>query len=142
MLKEFAFDRACMDALCHEIVTPITQHAHDLGCQSRVQNLACSFDISTICFGDRSVPDVAARSLTQGLHVGKKWLLSVTIWFFSHCITPSWLSAQGASHVCFASFSPGNAVGCDRLKVALARRHSHSKITYAELASDQQDAKH
>src|ERR1700761_1151660 len=64
-----------MNALGHVVVIFVAQYANDLGRQRLIQYLDHRLAVGAIAVGDRSLVDVRASTLANGLDIGKKRFL-------------------------------------------------------------------
>src|SRR5450631_2294185 len=84
VLQKLVRDRAGVDALGHEIMALVTQHADNLRRQRFVEKLDRGFGIAAVARGHRAFLDVLARALAQGLYVGEKWRVFDGCWLVAH----------------------------------------------------------
>ena len=73
VLQELGLDRFGVNSLRHEVVALVAQHAHDLGGERLVQDLAHRRRVGSVAGRDRAFLDVLARTLAQRLYVGQEW---------------------------------------------------------------------
>ena len=70
--EEFRGDALRMDALRHEVVAPVAQHADQLGGERVVELLEHRLAVGAVAGGHRALVEVLAGALAQGLNVGQK----------------------------------------------------------------------
>ena len=76
MLQELRGDRVGVDALGHEVVTLVAQHADDLRGQRLVEQLDHGLAVGPVSIGDRAFFDVLPRPATKLGDVGHERLVS------------------------------------------------------------------
>ena len=76
MFQEFRGDRPGVDALGHEVVALVAQHANNFSRQRVVEDTDRGLGIATVGRSHRAFHDVLARALAQCLDVGKKRFLA------------------------------------------------------------------
>ena len=75
VLQELLRDRLGMDAVRHEIVAFVAEHADDLGREGLVQDPHDDLGVGAVALGNGAALDVLARAAADRLDVGQKRLL-------------------------------------------------------------------
>jgi hypothetical protein len=81
VLKKLGGHAFGVDAGGHEIMTTVSKHTNDLGCERFVQKFDYGFAVCAISLCDSTILDVLSGAFAQSFDISEKWLIS-------HGLTP------------------------------------------------------